>query len=187
MGIRMKSDKRREQLLQIMEEIYVKAKSPCEFTAELIAAKAEISAARVYQLIGTEYEELRSKLDGPRRSTKAEECKHCQENADLRRQINELRAQYEIDIQRDFAGAIRHIEALDGEVRTWRGRAEMYQQRLKKAGLFIEVPFDDMNASIKEESADSVNAAPVQDDNYDLPIETDSSDKVIHADEVYPN
>jgi hypothetical protein len=183
MGIRMNKDERRSQLLEIMGKMHEKAKTPCEFTAELIAVQAEVSAGRVYQLVGEEYERLRSQLEGPRRTPKAEECKHCQENVELRRQLSELRAQYETDIQLSFAGAIRHIEALDGEARKWRSRAEMHERRLKRAGLLIEVPLDAMYIPSEED----LDVEPIEYDDFDTFIEMDSLDEVTNQGDDYPN
>jgi hypothetical protein len=137
MAARMKSRDRRQQLITIMNEKYRPDLTQSEFTSEMIAKEANVSATMLYRLIGEEFKELRATLPGPRRSPRTVEN-------DLRRIIKELMErvrQLEEELKASRNGkAIEETEMYEGmeaENRMLRGRVKILERRLKESELVI--------------------------------------------------
>lgn len=135
----MKRDERCAQLRKIMYEHHESALSQADFSAGAIAADAGISQVRFYALVGEDYKELRAKLKGPMRSGKSIVSRLRQEIKELRTQLKEQEITYQQIIQDSIAGAIRHIELLDGENRMLRVTVAKREQQLKEYGIIITV------------------------------------------------
>lgn len=137
---RMTSDKRREQLLKIMKELFGKARAQSDFTAAKIAGEAGVSVVRFYRLVGCEFKELRSQLEGPLRPTETVISKLKGQIKGLRKQVRELRARLKEAALAEIAEAIRFIERLDEENRMLRSEVKMLRRRLDEGEVMIILP-----------------------------------------------
>lgn len=137
---RMSSDKRREQLLQVMETMFEKAPTQADFTAQKIAGEAGVSTVLFYRMVGERFKELRSQLDGPRRPEGTAIGKLKGTVKDLRRQVRELKTRLKGAALAEIAEAIRLIEGLDEENRMLRSEVRMLRRRLKEGGVVIIPP-----------------------------------------------
>jgi regulator of replication initiation timing len=137
---RMPSDKRREQLLQVMGALFEKARTQADFTAQKIAGEADISAVLFYRLVGERFKELRSQLDGPRRPKETVIGKLKGQVKELRAQVRELKARLKAAALGEIAEAIRLIEGLDEENRMLRSEVRMLRRRLAEGGVVIIPP-----------------------------------------------
>jgi transcription elongation GreA/GreB family factor len=169
---RLSKEKRREQLLRIMGSHYEQAQSLADFSVDKISLESGVSKVLVYRLVGDEYKAMRSSLTSPESSTESGEHSLSQENALLRQRLSELTIKYKEYIESDMAGAIRHIEAQDKEIRTLRHRVELLERRLKEAGMFV-TPL--LEAAIDEEPGYAAGANEVD------------TKQIINVDEVYEN
>jgi hypothetical protein len=152
----MKSAERREQLLRIMNELFLTARVQADFTASVIAEKANVSMVLVYRLIGTEFKELRGRLAGPRRSPSTLDAALRREIAGLRKQLGILKAQHETDIREAVAGAIRVIEEVEEENRRLQNRCEQLERRLNENELVvIHVPAEDKGTGVSRRNKSS--------------------------------
>lgn len=135
MSERMTKAARRAQLLHVMSSLYEQAKCRGDFTAERIAeAAGRISAVWVYRLVGAEYKELRSRLEGSHPSPGGNERKLRGEVVELRRRLRELEAKFKAEVTGDLSAAIRHIEAQDEQIRSLEGLVKALKSRLRAAG-----------------------------------------------------
>lgn len=137
---RMTSDKRREQLLKVMKELFGKARTQRDFTAAKITGEAGVSVVRFYRLVGGEFKELRSQLDGPLRPAETVIGKLKGQIKDLRKQVRELRARLKEAALAEIAQAIRFIERLDEENRMLRSEVKMLRRRLDEGEVMIILP-----------------------------------------------
>lgn len=137
---RMSSDKRREQLLQVMGAMFEKARTQADFTAQKIVGEAGVSAVLFYRLVGERFKELRSQLDGPRRPEETVIAKLKGQVKELRRQVRELKARLKGAALTEIAEAIRVIEGLDEENRMLRSEVKMLRQRLAEGGVVLIPP-----------------------------------------------
>jgi|SRR5437588_2013778 len=133
----MRATERREILLRIMDEVYAKAKSQAEFTAAIIAEKAEVTTVYVYRLIGPKFKELRAELNGPRRSPNTEINKLRRENKKLRREVRDLKAERRTTVIDDLSEAMNIMECQDEENRMLRARIKMLEERLKEKEIIV--------------------------------------------------
>jgi hypothetical protein len=156
----MPKDDRRDQLLVVMHAVYKRAKTQAEFTPLIIAEEADLSVVWVYQLIGKEIKELRAKLKKTPSRSKRIEAKLREENRDLRHRLRESEKRYEAEIQTDYGGAIKHIEAQDEEIRVLRGRVKLLEERLRASQVLVEI-------STSETSKDVEQSDPELDPNRD--------------------
>jgi DNA repair exonuclease SbcCD ATPase subunit len=122
---RMSSEKRREQLLQVMEAIFKKAETQNDFTAKKIAGDAEVSVVLFYRLVGDKFKELRSQLEGPRHPPATVISTLKAQVKELRRQVRELKERLKAAALAEIAEAIRLIERLDEENRMLRSEIKM--------------------------------------------------------------
>jgi len=161
MRLRMTRAERQVQLLRIMYSLHRKAKSQKEFTVAIIARMAGVSTVWVYRCVYDEYQILRAELDGPRRSALDEEQELQQRIVNLESQLHQLKERYKAEIQGDVSSAIRHIEALDDEVRRLREYITWLETRLKDAGLYVEVPADLnhllLNSNIEQDEVSEID------------------------------
>lgn len=137
---RMPSDKRREQLLQVMGAMFEKARTQADFTAQKIADEAGVSAVLFYRLVGERFKELRSQLEGPRRPVGTAIGKLKGQVKELRQQVRELKARLKAAALAEIAEAIRLIEGLDEENRMLRSEVRMLRRRLAEGGVVIIPP-----------------------------------------------
>jgi uncharacterized protein YheU (UPF0270 family) len=137
---RMSSDKRREQLLQVMETMFEKARTQADFTAQKIAGEAKVSTVLFYRMVGERFKELRSQLDGPRRPEGTAIGKLKGTVKDLRRQVHELKARLKGAALAEIAEAIRLIEGLDEENRMLRSEVRMLRARLTQGEVVVVLP-----------------------------------------------
>jgi len=137
MKARMRKEERREQLLRIMRELLASATSRADFTPAKVAEAADVSIVIVYRYVGAEFIAMRSQLPDPGQPT---ELKLRRENAELRRQLKELKERYKADVRRDFDEAIKHIEELSEENHLLLARVEDLERKVKKGAVVVEVP-----------------------------------------------
>ena len=138
--MRMTSEKRREQLLHFMQEVFKKARTQSDFTAKKIAGEAGVSVVLFYRLVGVDFKELRSQLDGPRRPHVTVIGKLKTQLKALRRQVRELKAKLKAATLAEIAEAIRLIERLDEENRMLRSEVKMLRRRLAESEVIIVPP-----------------------------------------------
>lgn len=137
---RMTSDKRQEQLLKIMKELFGKARTQSDFTAAKIAGEAGVSVVLFYRLVGYEFKELRSQLEGPLRPAETVISKLKGQIKGLRKQVKEFRAKLKEAALAEIAEAIRFIERLDEENRMLRSEVKMLRRRLDEGEVMIILP-----------------------------------------------
>jgi hypothetical protein len=134
MKLRMNKADRRQQILGVMALLHKQVDCQAKFSVWVVAEASGVSATLVYRLVGPEYRKLRSTLKGPRRGGhQTVEGKLRRRVAELEGELNELKSRYRAEVQNDFAEAIRLIESLDEERRTWRTMAERYEKRVGEA------------------------------------------------------
>lgn len=147
----MKTVERTRQLSNIMHEIYAQAKVQADFTAEMIAERGQVSAVRVYRLIGSEFKELRGKLPGPRRSPSTVEAELRAEIVKLKEQIKSLKAERERDIQDAIAGLVEILESMDAENRALRAENELLKSRSQEGVVVVRLPTEAQSYQSDEE------------------------------------
>lgn len=152
--MRMPSEKRREQLLQLMQELFKKARTQSDFTAKKIAGEAGVSVVLLYRLVGGDFKELRSQLEGARRPPATVIGKLKTQIKELRRQVRELKAKLKAAALAEIAEAIRLIERLDEENRMLRSEVKMLRRRLAESEAII-VPPTSAEYRIKRQSLTS--------------------------------
>lgn len=155
---RMSSDKRREQLLQVMGAMFEKAHTQADFTAKKVVDEAGVSAVLLYRLVGEKFKELRSQLDGPRRPKGTVIAKLKAQVKELRRQVRELKARLKAATLGEIAEAIRMIEGLDEENRMLRSEVKMLRRRLAEGEVVVILP-DSPEYRIKRRSFISTYSA----------------------------
>jgi hypothetical protein len=134
---RMSKADRRDQLSQVMLTRYGKAQSQADFTAASLAQEAGVSEVWFYVLVGKQFRKLKSNLPGPVTSSETLVAKLRKEVAELRNQLRELKAKYEVSIKEKLAEAIRLIELLDKENRILREKVAALEKRLIDDKLVI--------------------------------------------------
>lgn len=135
MSERMTRAARRDQLLRVMSSLHKQAKCREDFTAERIAeAAGGISTVWFYKLVGAEFKELCSQLEGSPPSSESTDHKHRREVLELRRKLRKLEARFKAEITGDLSGAIRHIEAQDEQIRTLESLVKVLLGRLRDRG-----------------------------------------------------
>jgi regulator of replication initiation timing len=149
--MRMTSEKRREQLLQLMQELFKKARTQSDFTAKKIAGEAGVSVVLFYRLVGVDFKELRSQLDGPRYPPATVIGKLKTQLKELRRQVRELKANLKAAALAEIAEAIRFIERLDEENRMLRSEVKLLRRRFAENEEII-VPSPSAEYKIKRQS-----------------------------------
>jgi chromosome segregation ATPase len=137
---RMTSEKRREQLLRVMREMFERAKSQSDFTAGKIVGAAGVSVVLFYRLVGGEFKELRSQLEGPRRPVQTVISKLKGQIRELRREVRELKARLKAAALGEVAEAIKFIERLDEENRMLRSEVKMLRRRMAESEVVIVLP-----------------------------------------------
>jgi hypothetical protein len=138
----MKTVERTSQLSNIMHEIYAQAKVQADFTAEMIAERGQVSTVWVYELVGSEFKELRGKLPGPRRSPSTVEAELRGKIVKLEEQIKSLKAEREKDIQDAITGMAEILESMDAENRALRVENELLKRRSKEGVVVVRLPSD---------------------------------------------
>jgi AraC-like DNA-binding protein len=138
--MRMTSEKRREQLLQLMGELFKKARTQSDFTAKKIAGEAGVSVVLFYRLVGADFKELRSQLSGPRRPPATVIGRLKSQLKELRRQVRELKARLKAASLAEIAEAIRFIERLDEENRMLRSEVKLLRRRLAESEVIVVPP-----------------------------------------------
>ena len=126
--------------MKIMNEIYQNAQSQADFTPEKIAKAAGISKVWFYQLVCSEFQTLRSQLDGPRLSRDEELFQLRRERDELRQQLKEARNQLRSAALRDLDEAITEIERLEKENIHLRQQIALLKRRLEEGGQVIVQP-----------------------------------------------
>lgn len=154
---RMSRTERRDQLLRIMHSQYRKAKDRSDFNAETISDEAGVSEVLVYRLIGEEFKSLRSQLKKPSSTSKKGAARLRRENNGLRRQAVALEDKYKVNNDKDYAEAIRHIEAQDEEIRMLRGRVRLLEERLQEKMVVIEIPSSEIEQRRTEGAVEESN------------------------------
>jgi regulator of replication initiation timing len=147
----MPSEKRREQLLQIMGAMFEKARTQADFTAQKIAGEASVSAVLFYRLVGERFKELRSQLEGPRRPEGTVIARLKGQVKELRRQVRELKLRLKGAALAEIAEAIMVIEGLDEENRMLRSEVKMLRRRLAEGDVVI-IPTESAEYQIKRRS-----------------------------------
>lgn len=137
---RMTSEKRREQLLKVMREMFERAKSQSDFTAGKIAGAAGVSVVLFYRRVGGEFKELRSRLEGPRRPVQTVISKLKGRVRELRREVCELKTRLKAAALGEVAEAIKFIERLDEENRMLRSEVKMLRRRMAESEVIIVLP-----------------------------------------------
>jgi regulator of replication initiation timing len=146
----MPSDERRAQIQQVMLMLYEKAQSQADFTAVKIAGEAGVSVVLFYRLVGGEFKELRSQLEGPRRPAGTVISTLKSQVKELRRQIRELKTRLKATALEEIAEAIRMIERLDDENRMLRSEISLLRRRMVESEqVVIPVLQDNMDYRIK--------------------------------------
>jgi polyhydroxyalkanoate synthesis regulator phasin len=140
MQSRMSSEKRREQLLRVMKELFRKARTQEDFTAAKVAGEAGVSVVLLYRLVGSEFKEMRSQLEGPRRPVQTVISKLKGRIRELRREVRELKARLKAAALGEVAEAIKFIERLDEENRMLRSEVKMLRRRMAESGVVIVLP-----------------------------------------------
>lgn len=138
--MRMTSEKRREQLLQLMGVLFKKARTQHDFTAKKIASEAGVSVVLFYRLVGADFKELRSQLSGPRRPPATVIGRLKGQLKELRRQVRELKARLKAASLAEIAEAIRFIERLDEENRMLRSEVKLLRRRLAESEVIVVPP-----------------------------------------------
>lgn len=137
---RMTSEERREQLLKVMREMFGKARSQRDFTARKVAGASGVSVVLFYRLVGSEFKELRSQLEGPRRPAGTVISKLKGQVKELRKQVRELKAKLKAAAVGEVAEAIKFIERLDEENRMLRSEVKMLRRRMAESEVVIVLP-----------------------------------------------
>lgn len=137
---RMTSEERREQLLKVMREMFGKARSQNDFTARQVARAAGVSVVLFYRLVGSEFKEFRSQLEGPRQPAGTVISKLKGQVKELRKQVRELKARLKAAAVGEVAEAIKFIERLDGENRMLRSEVKMLRRRMAESEVVIVLP-----------------------------------------------
>lgn len=137
---RMTSEKRRGQLLKVMREMFERASSQSDFTARKIAVAAGVSVVLFYRLVGGEFKELRSQLEGPRRPVQTVISKLKERIRELWREVRELKTRLKATALGEVAEAIKFIERLDEENRMLRSEVKMLRRRLAESEVIIVLP-----------------------------------------------
>jgi AraC-like DNA-binding protein len=135
---RMRVDERRRVVLKIMREMHANVNNQEDFTALKVAKKAGISVVWLYRLVGKEFSELRSLLEGPRHPTGTVISKLKNQITSLRKEVRELKAKLKAAASEQLTEAIRMIELLDAENRMLRAEVKMLRQRLAESEV---IPF----------------------------------------------
>lgn len=131
-----------------MKELFRKAKTQSDFTAANVAGKAGVSVVRFYRLVGSEFKELRSQLEGPRRPAETVIGRLKGQIKELRKEIRELKAKLKAAAPAGIAESVRTIERLDEENRMLRSEVKMLRRRLEEGEVVI-VPPPSMGYRIK--------------------------------------
>jgi hypothetical protein len=139
----MDREERRDQLFRLLRRRYGEAHSQADFTAASLACEAGVSAVWLYALVGEQFRRLRAQLPGPITSAESPVSRLRREIAELQGKLKELNAKYEFRIQENIAGAIRHIELLDGENRMLRERVAALEKQLADGKLVITIEGSD--------------------------------------------
>lgn len=134
---RQTSKARREHILQVMDVMYKEACSQADFTAAQVARKAEVSTVWFYHLVGSEFQELRSQLEGSRRPAETVIRTLKKQIVELRGQVRDLKIKLKTAVLEEIAEAIRMIERLDEENRSLHSEVLMLRRRLAEKGLVI--------------------------------------------------
>jgi hypothetical protein len=140
MQSRMSSEKRREQLLGVMKELFGKARTQDDFTAAKVAGEAGVSVVLLYRLVGGEFKVMRSQLEGPRRPVQTVISKLKGRIRELRREVRELKSRLKAAALGEIAEAIKFIERLDEENRMLRSEVKMLRRRMAESGVVIVLP-----------------------------------------------
>lgn len=154
MSERMSSERRREQLMQVMRIMFANAQHQGDFTAKKIACEAGVSVVLFYRLVGKDFKELRSQLDGPRRPAETVISKLKGQIKELRKQVRELKSRLKATVLAEISEAIRLIEHLDEENRVLRSEIKMLRQRLAESEIIV-VPPTSTDYRIKRQSLTS--------------------------------
>ena len=139
----MDREERRDQLFRLLRRRYAEARSQGDFTAASLAREAGVSAVWFYALVGDQFRRLRVQLPGSITSAESLVARLRRKIAELQGKVKELNAKYELRIQENIAGAIRHIELLDDEIRVLRERVAALEKRLADGRLVITVDGSD--------------------------------------------
>lgn len=129
----MKSDERREAALKIMREFHAGVARQEDFTARIVAQKAGISVVWLYRLVGQEFCELRSQLEGPRHPKETVINRLKKQISALRKEVLQLKAKLKHAAADQISQAIRLIELLDSENRMLRSEVKMLRERLAES------------------------------------------------------
>lgn len=138
----MKRDKSetRAKVIKIMHEIYQNAQSQADFTPGKIAKAAGISKVWFYQLVCSEFQALRSQLDGPRLSRDEELSQLRRERGELRQQLKEAQNQLRAATIKELEEAIIEIERLEKENIHLRQQIALLKRRLEEGGQVVVQP-----------------------------------------------
>ena len=134
---RLSAEERREQLLQMIQELHQQAKSQTDFTAEKVAELAGISTVLLYRYVGSEFKSLRNQLPGSHRSADEALRQLRHENDDLRRQLREAQEKLRTTAVEELDEAILLIERLEEENLQLRGENKLLRKRLEEGGRVI--------------------------------------------------
>ncbi len=137
---RLSAEERREQLLQMTQELYQQAKCQTDFTAEKVAGIAEISTVLLYWYVGPEFKALRNQLPGSHRSADETLRELHRENDDLRRQLRDAQEKLRTTAVEELDEAILLIERLEEENLQLRGENKLLRKRLEEGGRVIVQP-----------------------------------------------
>lgn len=132
----MRKDDRHAHLLSVMREMRAGASRQTEFTAKAVAERASVSVVTLYKVAGEEFKQMRTGLEGGRRTPDAELAELRRENEELRRENRELKEGRRATDLEELAGAIEMIELLDEDNRILRERIALLERRL---GESVEV------------------------------------------------
>lgn len=130
----------RAKVIKIMNELYQNAQSQADFTPEKIAEAAGISKVWFYHLACSEFQALRSQLDGPRLSRDEELFQLRRERDELRQQLKEARNQLRSAAIKELEEAIIEIERLEKENIHLRQQIALLKRRLEEGGQVIVQP-----------------------------------------------
>lgn len=139
----MDREERRDQLFRLLRRRRGEAHSQADFTAASLACEGGVSAVWFYALVGEQFRRLRAQLPGPITSAESLVGRLRREITELQGKLKELNTKYECYIQENIAGAIRHIELLDGENRMLRERVAALEKQLADGKSVITVEGSD--------------------------------------------
>jgi hypothetical protein len=138
---RMKAEERREQLLALMADLHRKAETQGDFTAEVVANAAGISTVLLYRYAGAEFQALRAQLPGVHRVRDEVMSALRQENAELRRQLQDAQEKLRATALSELDEAIHMIEQLEEENLHLRGEVKRLRKQLEeKTRVVVHVP-----------------------------------------------